>query len=467
MYSQTSHANQSFPYLPLTNAGLTDLARQIGAARPVHANSLSDLKAAFECHDTPAGISSRMAAMPFGRPPASPRLFQRQMSFSEEDVSFVHANEIGWNLPPGSDFDDPRLLVRWRAKIASLKALKNIPLSLKAFKASVPIQSQAMPVDESIVHSIQLQAIQKPRSLKQLLAKSHSLIPFENRSALYDKSRKNSMGNAQKAPYTGRNASNIIRRKMNHENSYFGRGERFAGDRKRHSLDMSLLGRHVDHMQGELDAPDEADDSASRLHEYRQFGRRPSGFRTRAKQFFRDSKQNNRSEKVFQLINAFSEEDLRVESRSRSFDADCGPDEVFEAAECKAQTSALSKSAAMACAEAAPGKSNDTKPPNKQVLNVAKASASPGHSRNCAVKPVAQDSGRNPIVANRALNSSPKHSKPHDVPNESPPNNVLSNNSEYDVRDRSGAMALSGRGAGNFPGFCVCVCVFVGKPKFL
>lgn len=454
IHSNSSYANQSFPYLPMSNVDdHTDLTRQMNAVALIHANSLGDLKAiAMDFHEMP---SSRVAVSnvpsSYARPP-SPRLFQRQMSFSEDDISFIHSDGIGWNIPQTVNAIDPLLRVQSRAKIASLKALKNIPLSLKAFKSSVPIQSQrAHPlnrvpvVDERIVQSIQMQA-RKSRSLKHLFNKAHSLNPAENRSMVFDKPRKNSI------PYTGRNASNIIRRKMNHENQqHFDRhSDRNERDKKSVSLDLSLLGYDVDGIPNEMDPDNDSDaDGKSKMLGIRRFSRRSSGRRTKAKQFFRDSKEANaKSEHIFELVNAFSDDDLRIENRS----FDDGSDDVFESPKQKATSEHSSKT--MPITDKSVQQSNDTKSTNKQLTN--KPTESPNHRRSSVVKPVAHDSRcRDPIIANQALNnSSPKPSKPRDVPNESQPNkNMPLKNSEYDVQDRGGASAHSSRASGKHVDF--------------
>lgn len=450
--------NQSFPYLPMTNFDdHTDLARQMNAVALIHANSLGDLQAtAMDYHDFPSNMpTSRMTVSnvttPYGRPP-SPRVFQRQMSFSEDDISFVNSNGIGWHIPQTVNSIDPLLRVRSRARIASLKALKNIPLSLKAFKSSVPIQSQTAPmnrvpvVNERIVQSIQMQA-RNSRSLKHLFNKSHSLNPAENRSTVVEKPRKNSI------PYTGRNASNIIRRKMNHENQqHFGQSDRVARDKKSISLDLSLLGQDADEIPNEMDPyndGDGGDDAKPKMHGIRRFSRRSSGRRTKAKQFFRESREvNAKSGHISEMINAFSDDDLRIENRSPSFGY--GSDEVFESPKHKLASEHSSKTAPNT--DKSVQRSNDIKSANKPLRN--NSIESPNHRRSSVVKPVALDSCRNPIIANHALNSSPKYSKPRDVPNESQPNNKMPlNNSEYDVQDRSGATAHSSRASGEICSF--------------
>lgn len=446
MHSQSSFTNQSFPYLSFTNAEHTVSRHQINTASSVHANSLGDLKATMEYSDLLPIISNARpvstAAIPYGRP-SSPRVIQRQMSFSEDDISFANSTGIGWNIPQNSN-----LRIEPRAKISSLKALRNIPLSLKAFKSSIPIHSQPatlkpFQVDERIVRSIQMQAQTKSRSLKHFFNKSHTLNPFEHRPVAYDKLRKNSMGNGQKTLYTGRNASDIIRRKQNQEHLHYNHSERIDRDKKSFSLDLSLLSQNVDEIQNQIDPHNDVDGATAKFDGCRRFSRRLSGRRTKAKQFSRDNKRiiDENSEKVFELINAFSEEDLHVQSRSHSLE--CGPDEVFESPKRKVSLPCEQKSMSIT------GKSSNTRPADEQ--NVKKEpNESPKRSKNSAVKPVDHDSSRNPNIANRALNSSPKNSKPQTVLNESQSNNVPSNNSEYDVRDRSGATVHSSRAAGKF-----------------
>lgn len=467
MHSQSSFTNQSFPYLPLTNVEHTDSRHQLNTARSVHANSLGDLKASMEHNDLLPIISTARpvstAATQYGRPP-SPRVIQRQMSFSEDDISFANSTGIGWNVPHHSKLADPLLRIEPRAKISSLKALRNIPLSLKAFKSSIPIQSQSatlnpIPVDERIVRSIQMQAQTKSRSLKHIFNKSHTLNPFEHRPLASDKLRKNSLGNGQKTLYTGRNASDIIRRKQNQEHLHFGHSERIERDKKSCSLDLSLLSENVDEIQNQIDPHNDVDGLPAKFDGSRRFSRRLSGRRTRAKQFSRDNRRiDENSEKVVELINAFSEEDLYVQSRSHSLE--CGRDEVFESPKRKASLPAEPKAMSIT------GKSSNTSQANEQNVK-NEPNESPNRSKNSAVQPVAHDSSRNPNIANRALNSSPKNSKPQTVLNESQPNNVPSNNSEYDVRDRSGATAHSSRAAGKILFMADLKIIIIGQSQHL
>lgn len=212
-YLKSSQANQSFSYLPLTDAADEhELNLRVPISMPlssVQAESTHNLTTDYKSDDKSPTLSARFVldtalqshynhsrlncstnlidAIPY--PPKYKRVRSSMEMYMGGELNVVNVEEIGWKIPSKT------LHGNAREKIDALKACQSLPTSLKLMKSSVPVHSSSTlsiqnqrSLDEQIfrhsTHSLlipQIQSLYNRKSFCNAFIKSRSLNSFENR----------------------------------------------------------------------------------------------------------------------------------------------------------------------------------------------------------------------------------------------------------------------------------------------
>lgn len=388
------------------------------------------------------------------------RCFHQQMSISGEAINDVNIHDIGWKIP------DPFAALRSKAKLLALRTRKNVPVSLKAIKESIPVHSRSttsIPYRHSFDEQVyRASHIMPPpckikidrEKIRKAILKSRS---FESKGDLLQQSHRDDMlaDNSREK----RGSDGNIQKKRPFEKNSKKSTHKLSKPRSLPSVNNILLKPKINFLK--LDNSPGAKSITPDIQSrplIKQNSKFYSGYELGPKPI-NETPFMNAKEKIRRFHKSGGHPSGRNTPKFKINEGnqknECGDDCVFQF-----PTSAKSPS------QNRQGRSSSLKDLSSGEIETKETNTIEHGSSTVEINEMSEkikllnksnacSSRSNPSIANRALNSPsqniPNHQKCDllQKPSSSNENDVPSNSSEYDVRDpRSGASGMNSRGAG-------------------